>query len=41
MTPVYAERVTTGLVVLIWALAGPALEDLFTQALKRVSGSGL
>ena len=32
---------TAGLVVVIWALAGPALADLFDQALKRVSGSGL
>jgi len=29
---------TAGLVVLIWALAGPALSDLFEQAIHRVSG---
>ena len=29
---------TAGLVVVIWALAGPALADLFTQAIERVSG---
>lgn len=29
---------TAGLVVVIWALAGPALADLFTQAIDRVSG---
>lgn len=29
---------TAGLVVLIWALAGPALSDLFQQAISRVSG---
>ena len=29
---------TAGLVVLIWALAGPALADLFQQAIARVSG---
>lgn len=29
---------TAGLVVLIWALAGPALEGLFAQAISRVSG---
>ncbi len=29
---------TAGLVVLIWALAGPALSDLFQQAIARVSG---
>ncbi|TQN00726.1 hypothetical protein FHX68_0844 [Microbacterium lacticum] len=27
-----------GLVVAIWSLAGPALADLFEQALSRVSG---
>lgn len=30
--------VMTGLVVLIWAVAGPALSDLFEQAIQRVSG---
>lgn len=29
---------TAGLVVLIWALAGPALSSLFEQAISRVSG---
>ena len=29
---------TAGLVVLIWAIAGPALSDLFQQAISRVSG---
>lgn len=29
---------TAGLVVVIWALAGPALAGLFEQAINRVSG---
>ena len=29
---------TAGLVVVIWALAGTALADLFQQAIERVSG---
>jgi hypothetical protein len=29
---------TAGLVVVIWALAGPALTSLFEQAISRVSG---
>lgn len=29
---------TAGLVVVIWALAGPALADLFQQAIAKVSG---
>ncbi len=29
---------TAGLVVVIWAVAGPALADLFQQAISRVSG---
>ena len=29
---------TAGLVVVIWALAGPALSGLFEQAIQRVSG---
>lgn len=29
---------TAGLVVVIWALAGPALASLFEQAIERVSG---
>lgn len=28
---------TAGLVVLIWAVAGPALADVFEQAIERVS----
>jgi hypothetical protein len=29
---------TAGLVIIIWALAGPALSQLFEQAIARVSG---
>ena len=29
---------TAGLVVLIWGLAGPALSQIFEQAIARVSG---
>lgn len=29
---------TAGLVVVIWALAGPALQGLFEQAIARVAG---
>lgn len=29
---------TAGLVILIWALAGPALSSLFEHAISRVSG---
>lgn len=29
---------TVGLVIAIWALAGPALERLFTDAIERISG---
>lgn len=29
---------TAGLVVMIWALAGPALSTIFEQAIARVSG---
>lgn len=29
---------TAGLVVVIWALAGPALTGLFEQAISRVAG---
>jgi hypothetical protein len=29
---------TAGLVILIWALAGPALSDVFEQAISRVTG---
>ena len=29
---------TAGLVVIIWALAGPALSAVFEQAIERVTG---
>lgn len=29
---------TAGLVILIWALAGPALSEVFEQAISRVTG---
>jgi len=29
---------TAGLVIAVWALAGPALAGLFEQAISRVSG---
>ncbi len=29
---------TAGLVILIWGLAGPALSQVFQQAIERVSG---
>ena len=29
---------TAGLVVIIWAVAGPALSDVFQQAIDRVTG---
>jgi hypothetical protein len=29
---------TAGLVVIIWALAGPALSGVFQQAIQRVTG---
>ena len=29
---------TAGLVVLIWGLAGPALSQVFEQAIERVTG---
>jgi hypothetical protein len=35
---VLVTLMTAGLVVAIWALAGPALMELFTNALERVSG---
>lgn len=35
---VLVTLMTAGLVVVIWALAGPALADLFQQAIARVSG---
>lgn len=35
---VLVTLMTAALVVVIWAVAGPALVDLFEQALSRVSG---
>lgn len=35
---VLVTLMTAGLVVLIWAVAGPALTSLFDQAIQRVSG---
>ncbi|MFS0714794.1 hypothetical protein ABC195_13010 [Microbacterium sp. 2P01SA-2] len=35
---VLVTLMTAGLVVVIWALAGPALSNLFEQAIARVSG---
>lgn len=35
---VLVTLMTAGLVVLIWAVAGPALSSLFEQAIQRVSG---
>ena len=35
---VLVSLMTAGLVVLIWAVAGPALTSLFEQAIARVSG---
>lgn len=35
---VLISLMTAGLVVLIWAIAGPALADVFDQAIKRVTG---
>lgn len=29
---------TAGLVIVIWALAGPALSEVFQQAIQRVTG---
>jgi hypothetical protein len=29
---------TAGLVIIIWALAGPALSSVFQQAIERVTG---
>ncbi len=37
---VLVTLMTAGLVVLIWAVAGPALVNLFNDALSRVSGLG-
>jgi hypothetical protein len=38
---VLVTLMTSGIVVLLWALAGPALSDLFQQAISSVTGSGL
>lgn len=35
---VLVTLMTAGLVVAIWALAGPALAGLFEQAISRVTG---
>ncbi|MFD5226884.1 hypothetical protein ACFWHT_14810 [Microbacterium sp. NPDC058342] len=35
---VLVTLMTAALVVVIWAVAGPALVDLFEQAIGRVSG---
>lgn len=35
---VLVTLMTAGLVVVIWAVAGPALTTLFEQAIQRVSG---
>lgn len=35
---VLVTLMTAGLVVVIWAVAGPALTGLFEQAISRVSG---
>lgn len=35
---VLVTLMTAGLVVAIWALAGPALSGLFEQAIARVTG---
>jgi len=35
---VLVTLMTAGLVVVLWAVAGPALADLFEQAISRVSG---
>lgn len=35
---VLVTLMTAALVVVIWAVAGPALVDLFEQAISRVSG---
>ncbi|WP_277212363.1 hypothetical protein [Isoptericola croceus] len=35
---VLVTLMTAGLVVALWALAGPLLEDAFTQAIQSVTG---
>ena len=37
---VLVTLMTAGLVLAIWAVAGPALTDLFTTAIARVSSFG-
>ncbi len=37
---VLVTLMTAGLVIALWALAGPALEDVFTTALDRVTSFG-
>ncbi len=37
---VLVTLMTSGIVVVIWALAGPALSGLFEQAIRHVSGAG-
>ena len=37
---VLVTLMTAGLVVVIWAVAGPALQGLFEQAISKVSGIG-
>lgn len=37
---VLVTLMTAGLVVAIWAIAGPALEGVFEDAIDRVSGVG-
>jgi hypothetical protein len=37
---VLVTLMTAGLVVVIWAVAGPALTQLFEQAMSSVSGIG-
>lgn len=35
---VLVTLMTAGLVIMIWGLAGPALSDIFNQAVERVTG---
>ncbi len=35
---VLVTLMSAGLLVVIWSVAGPALTDLFNQAIERVSG---
>lgn len=36
---VLVTMMTAGLVVALWAVAGPALTDVFTQAMSKVTGA--